>query len=74
MTQENLEKAEQALMACSGLQPNEYEIRKVIVDKELNHHMTTIIVNTKRISGLSYIRLSKSVNEKSNSKPKPLSE
>ena len=43
LTPGSLKKAERDVMSFSGLSEDEYEIRKVIVDAEKKHHVTTII-------------------------------
>ena len=59
LTDENLEMAERALLEASGLQPDEYEIRKIIVDKELNHYMSTVIIKSKTDLNLNHIKACK---------------
>ena len=65
LTNENIEKAEIALLEGSGLQPDEFEIRKVIVDKELNHYMTTIIVKTESGSNSNFKKSISPTNKQS---------
>ena len=43
LTPGSLKKAERDVMTFSGLTEDEYEIRKVTVDAEQKHHVTTII-------------------------------
>ena len=57
MTSENIEKAERALIECVGFDKSEYELKRVIVDKEEGHHMSTIVINTQKVSKLTQIRL-----------------
>ena len=59
MTSENIEKAERALIECVGFDKSEYELKRVIVDKEEGHHMSTIVINTQKVSKLTQIRLEK---------------
>ena len=43
LTPGSMKKAERDVMTFSGLDESEYEIRKVLVDAEQKHHVTTII-------------------------------
>ena len=47
LTDENLHKAEIDYLLSLGLTRDEFEIKKVVVDKEQNLHLNTIIVHTK---------------------------
>ena len=47
LTDENLHNAETDYLLSLGLTRDEFEIKKVLVDKERNLHMNTIIVHTK---------------------------
>ena len=43
LTPGSLKKAERDLLSFSGLSDEEYEVRKVVVDEEQKHHISTII-------------------------------
>ena len=43
LTPGSLKKAERDVLSFSGLADSEYEIRKVVVDEEQKHHVTTIV-------------------------------
>ena len=48
-----------ALIECVGFDKSEYELKRVIVDKQEGHHMSTIIIHTQKVSKLTQLRLEK---------------
>ena len=47
LTDEKLHEAEHEYLLSLGLLEDEFEIKKVVVDKKLNLHLNTIIVQSK---------------------------
>ena len=47
------------MIECVGIDKSEYELKRVMVDKELGHFMSTIVINSKQVSKLTQIRLEK---------------